>query len=274
MLSSCGDDGQSKKHQSLMEASKQELASALEERDQLLLLVNEISSGMEQIKNLEHILTINGNRALENPAKRRQLLSDMEAVKKTLQKRREKLAELETRIKNSTLSNEELQKSIEALRGLIDSQAQKLKQLNGLLSSATAKIDSLNLEVDSLNSTVATVNHNLDSVQAASARLANELNSCYYVIATKNQLKKHQIIGTAFLRKTKLLEGDFDKDFFVIGDKRNLRDIDLHSRKVKMYTNHPRDSYEIIETDNSKRLNITNPEKFWSLSNYLVIQID
>ena len=100
------------------------------------------------------------------------------------------------------------------------------------------------------------------------------MNTCYYVIASKSQLKEHQILETGFLRKSKLLKGDFDKGFFVIGDKRNLTSLDLKSKKIKIRTSHPEDSYRIIETEKQKTLTIISPEKFWSLTNYLVIQSD
>lgn len=82
LLQACVNKEPSIEHDSLMEASKQELAAALEERDRLLDLVKEISSDMDQIKHLEHIMTVAGAQSFENPAQRAQLLSDMAAVKK------------------------------------------------------------------------------------------------------------------------------------------------------------------------------------------------
>lgn len=274
LLSACGNKEQAKEQLSLMEASKQELATALEERDQLLGLVKEITTSMDQIKHLENIMTITGIQSVENPAQRAQLLSDMAVVKETLQNRREKLAELEARLQKSSLYTEELKSTVEALRNQIDTQTEDIESLRAQLSQANEQISSLNNEVDSLNSTVTIVSKNLDEAQAASTRLENELNTCYYVVAQKSQLKEHNIIETGFLRKSKLLKGDFDKGFFVIGDKRNLSTIDLRSNKVRIYTNHPEDSYEIHEVNKNKTLTITNPEKFWSLTNYLVVQID
>lgn len=274
LLQACVNKEPSIEHDSLMEASKQELAAALEERDRLLDLVKEISSDMDQIKHLEHIMTVAGAQSFENPAQRAQLLSDMAAVKKTLQNRREKLAELEARLQESSLYTEELKSTVEVLRKQIDSQTEDIESLRAQLSRANERISSLNSEVDSLNCTVATVNRNLDDTRVAAARLENELNTCYYVVATQSQLKEHQIIETGFLRKSKLLEGDFDKGFFVIADKRNLSTINLNSGKAKIYTNHPEDSYEITEVNKNKILTITNPEKFWSLTNYLVVRIN
>lgn len=274
MLTSCGNKEKSQEQQSLLAASRQELATAIEERDQLLSLVKEITTSMDQIKHLENIMTISGTQSFENPARRAQILSDIAAVKDTLQGRREKLAELESRLQKSSLYTDELKGTIEALRRQIDTQTKDIEELRRQLSEADEKISTLSNKVDSLNTTVETVSQNLSEAEATSLRLENELNTCYYVVAPKLQLKEHKIIETGFLKKSKLMKGDFDKGFFIIGDKRNLKTIDLDSNKAKVFTNHPADSYEITEKDKQKTLTILDAERFWSLTNYLVIQID
>ena len=44
--------------------------------------------------------------------------------------------------------------------------------------------------------------------------------------------------------------------------------------KAQLMTNHPRDSYEIVDNDGVKTLHISNPHRFWEKSNFLVIKID
>ncbi len=259
---------------SLMEASRQELATALEERDQLLCLVKEISVSMDQIRHLENIMTVSGTHAKENPSQRTRILSDISSLKRTLKQRREQLAQLETRLEESSLYTDELKSTVKILYNQIDTQTREIENLRGQLTMANARIDSLNNAVDLLNTTVATINDNLDMANAASIRLEDELNTCYYIVTSKSELKKHQILETGFLRKSKLLKGDFDKGFFVIGDKRNMHTIELNSDKARVHTNHPEDSYAIRKENNKKILVILDPEKFWSLTNYLVIQTD
>ena len=87
-------------------------------------------------------------------------------------------------------------------------------------------------------------------------------------------MKENKIIETGFLRKTKVLEGDYEINYFTKGDKRTLTEIPLHSKKAKIYTKHPEGTYEIADNDGVKTLLITDPTRFWSLSNFLVIQID
>lgn len=271
MLFSCNVNNE-KEQQSLAEVTKQELATALNERDQLLSLVKEVSAGLNEIKQLENIMTIAANKQYENPGQKTRILADIASLKKKIQQRKTHLDDLESKLQKSTINGKELQETIKALRTQIDSQMEEIESLRQQLTAANEHIGALNNAVDSLNTTVTTVTGERYAAQEASVKLENKLNACFYVIATKSELKKHNIIESGFLRKTKLMKGDFDKDFFVISDKRTLTTLPLNATKVKVLSSHPENSYELIEENGQKNLKINNPDKFWSLSNYLVIQ--
>ena len=268
MLLSCNVNNE-KEQQSLAEVTKQELATALNERDQLLSLVKEVSAGLNEIKQLENIMTIAANKQYENPGQKTRILADIASLKKKIQQRKTHLDDLESKLQKSTINGKELQETIKALRTQIDSQMEEIESLRQQLTAANEHIGALNNAVDSLNTTVTGERY---AAQEASVKLENKLNACFYVIATKSELKKHNIIESSFLRKTKLMKGDFDKDFFVISDKRTLTTLPLNATKVKVLSSHPENSYELIEENGQKTLKINNPDKFWSLSNYLVIQ--
>lgn len=263
-----------KEQQSLAEISKQELATALSERDQLLSLVKEVSAGLNEIKQLENIMTITASQPAENPSQKTQILSDIASLKEKIQQRKTQLNDLENKLQKSTINNKELKETIDALRVQMDTQIEEIESLRKQLTAANEQIGVLNNTVDSLNTTVSTVTDERNTAQEASVRLENELNTCYYVVARKSELKDHNIIESGFLRKTKLMKGDFDKGFFVISDKRTLTTLPLNTEKAKILTNHPASSYEVAEENGMKVIRITNPDQFWSLTNYLVVQKD
>ena len=268
------DESEEAHKQAIADASKVELQNAVADRDQLFLLVNEISQGMDQIKALENILTVNSTVNGETPSQREQIQADMASIQKALQERREKLAELEKKLNSSNLTNNNLRNTIATLRNQIDSQASEIETLKSSLTAANNRIGELNTAVDSLNTTVTTVTEQKDKAEQQSVDLANELNTCYYAVGSKKELKENGIIETGFLRKTKIMEGDFDRNFFTTADKRTLTTIPLHSNKAKVLTNQPESSYVIEDQGGQKVIRVTNPDSFWSLSNYLVVQID
>ncbi len=277
MLSACNNKAEeeaARQQQALQEATKQELEVAVAERDQLLVLVNEITEDMNKIKQLENILTVSNGVGAEGTAKRAQVEEDIAAIQQTLEQRRQQIEKLEARLKKSNLNNKNLQATIESLRQQLDTQSAEIETLRANLSDAQAQISHLNTKVDSLNTTVENVTDERDAAQRESVELADEMNVCYYVAASKNELKEHKILETGFLRKTKILKGDFDQSFFVTADRRTLTSIPLYSEKAKLLTTHPESAYTLEDENGQKVLKIHNPDSFWSLSNYLVVQIN
>lgn len=258
--------------QAMEQATRQELTDAVADRDQLLSLVNEISANMEQIKNLENILSV--NTGSETPGQRDQIRADLSAIQSALQERRQRLDELEQRLNSSNLNNNNLRTTVAGLRRQLDEQATEITTLRTNLDQAREQISNLDATVDSLHTAMTDINAQRDSTDRANTQLTDELNTCYYAIGTKDELRANHIIETGFLRRTKLMEGNFDQNFFTRADKRTLPSIDLNSNKAQVLTNMPADSYTIVEANGHKVLQITQPAKFWSLSNYLVIQID
>ena len=272
-LSACDASAHSER-QSLMEISKQELADAIAERDQLLALVKEISAGMQQIRQLESRTVQASADSRDVSAVRSQILGDIAEIKHITQERKRYIDRLEKSLENSTINNNELHETLDALRMQLDAQMAEVESLRLQLISATERIGDLNQSVDSLNSTVTSVTEELDAAQAEALILENKLNLCYYVVATKSQLNDADIVKGGFLRKTQVLPENFDSTAFITDDRRTLLRIPLHSRKARVYTSHPDSSYEIVEADGAKTLVILDPARFWSLSNYLVVMID
>ncbi len=250
------------------------LEVALANQDSLLSLMNEITDGMNQIKNLEQILTSSTDLNNETKSRRDEIRDDMMAIQQALQDRRQRLEQLEKRLKTDKAKNASLLKSIEGMKAQIAQQESTIETLRNDLAAANIEVGRLGQAVDSLNTTVADVTAERNAAQQQSAQLTQELNTCYYAIGSKQELKDNKIIETGFLRKTKIMAGDFKQGFFTTADKTSLTTVKLHSKKAKVLTNQPSDSYQIVDDGGQKVLKITNTNRFWSLTNYLVVQID
>lgn len=278
LLAACGDD---KKAASTDDTSvdqlvqtRDSLQQVIANQDSLLSLINELGDGMEQIKMLENILS-SENLQSETPDRRNKIRNDMADIQRTLNERRQRLAELEARLNKSNANNAHLRQAITSLKSQIAAQVTTIESLRKDLASANIYIDQLTQNVDSLNTTVANTIEEKNVVEQKNEELTNQLNTCYYVIGSKSELKAHDIIETGFLKKTKIMPEDFQSSYFTVADQRTLTSLPLHSKKAKVLTSQPSDSYQIVSDANGmKVLNITNPEKFWSTYKYLVIQVD
>ena len=252
---------------SLME---QELRETIASQDSLLALMNSIGDDMARLKEMEGLMT-NPSFAESSPEHKAQITTDIATIQNELETRRVKLSDLEKKLKNSNADNANLRKAIATLKNQIDEQEATISSLSTSLANAKIEIEALNKDISILNNKVDSVNVEKENVEN---RLTNELNTVFYALGNKNELKEHKLIETGFLRKTKVLPGDFEESYFTKVDKRTLSQLPLLSKKAKVITNQPQDSYSIDTQDNGmKVLNILDPDRFWAVSNFLVVQI-
>ena len=257
-------------------ALQDSIATANAEKDSLMQLMGDIADGMQQIKVLEDIVSVN-NLSGETPDRKKQLRDDIVLIQQAINKHKARLAELEQRLKQSTNYNETMQKSIANLKAQLEQQQKNINSLTEQLAAAHVQIKNLNQSVDSLSVVNKNVTREKEEAQQQSRQLTAEvdnLNTCYYVIGSKKELKANKIIETGFLRKTKILQGDFEMSYFTKADRRTLSEIPLHSNKAELMTNHPKDSYEIVSNGAVKTLRILNANRFWEKSNFLVVKVD
>lgn len=257
------------------------LQVALANQDSLLSLMNDITEGMNQIKQMENILSTGGLGA-ETPDQRQKIREDMEQIQRALELRRQRLEQLEQQLAASNSNNAELQRTIKSLKAQIATQEQSIEGLRTQLADANIQIEGLSSSVnrltadnDSLAGVAAAETAARNEAEAQAAALTNEINTVYYAIGTGKELKDHNILtGGGLFKGAKVNTGDFDTTYFTKADKRNLKQISLNSKKAKLKTSQPADSYQIVEGANGmKVLKITNPTKFWNASPYLVVEI-
>lgn len=254
---------------------------ALANQDSLLVILNDITEGMNQIKQMENILN-SGALGAETPDKRRQIREDMEQIQNALEQRRQRLEQLEQQLAASNQNNATLQRAVANLKTQIADQEKTIDGLRSQLADANIQIEGLNRSVDqlghekdSLTTVVEVESTARQDAERRAVELNNEMNTCYYAIGTGKELKSHNLMESGFLRKTKVMPANFDQSYFTTGDKRSLRTINLGSKKAKVMTNQPADSYEIVDGANGmKILKITNPARFWNQSNFLIIKTD
>lgn len=249
------------------------LHMVLANQDSLFVLLNDITDGMSQIKAMEKILNSSDLNA-ETTSRKEQIKNDMAAIQLALQQRRLRLAELEKKLSSSQQYSATLKRTVDNLKAEIAQQEASISTLRNDLQAAKIQVADLSRSVDSLNTTVTQERKATELAQQETQTVTNELNTCFYAIGSKSELKEANVIETGFLRKTKLLQSDFQQSYFTRADKRTLTDIATHAKKAKILTNMPADSYQIEDTDGYKIVHITDPARFWSLSNYLVIQVD
>lgn len=243
--------------------------------DSLLLLMGDIYAGLDSI-NMQEGLLYNMEKNGEKVDRRASIRENLAGIKARLQQNRDVLAQMQSKLDNSTGNNAVLKKTIADLQTRIDQQEKKIAELNSELENANIQIADLNNQVTQGKEELAAETEAKEKAQAETLAAEAAANRVYYAIGTNKELKKNGLLEKKFLGATKVMQGDdVNMNYFTTADKRNLSMINTGGKKVKIWSNVPEGSYEIIDNGSgTQTVKIVNPTQFWSRTPYLIIQID
>lgn len=273
MMASCsGEKGKSTEDSLQIVTVQYEQASSF--NDSLLLLMGDIYDGLDSINTQEGLL-YSMEKGGEKFDRRAEVRQNLESIKERLQKNRELLAQMQAKLDKQTGENSVLKKTIADLQARIENQEVKIMQLNTQLENANAEIANLNSQVAQGKEDLEAETAAREQAQAEATAAENLANRVYYAIGTNKELKNNGLLEKKFLGATKVLQGDFNENYFTTADKRTLSVINTGGKKVKIWGNTPKDSYEIIDNSNgTQSIKITDPKAFWERSPFAIIQID
>ena len=274
MFSSCGE---MKKNEAL-KAQNDSLNVALAERDAelegIMEAFNEVQEGFRLINEAENRVDLQAGK-VEGVSAAQKIREDILFISEKLQSNRTRIAELEEQLKNSKYASSQLKKTIANFKEELEAKSQQIETLQTELASKNIRIAELDDAVAGLTQNVADLVAENKVKDAMVATQDKALNAGWFVFGTSSELKDQKIISKKLLQKTKVLENeDFNKDYFTQIDIRTDKEIKLYSKEAKLLTAHPEGTYELVKDDKGQlTLNITNPNKFWSVSRYLVIEV-
>ncbi|GAB4294911.1 MAG: hypothetical protein Kow0068_19730 [Marinilabiliales bacterium] len=253
------------------------LQAIINERDntinEFFSAINEINDNLALIKEKENIISVNTSSGNEiTPDIKNQINEDILTIYNLLEKNRAKLNHLNQRLKDSDIKILELNKMIEKL-------TKELEEKNNEITALTEELEVLNIIIDDLNANIDSITKVTENQNEIINEKDQELNTAYYVYGTTKELKANEIItkegGFVGIGAVEKLMKDFNKNYFTKIDIRETKRIPLMVKKAKIITNHPTDSYVFDGPDGRiDNLIITDPDKFWSISKYLVIVTD
>ena len=230
---------------------------------------NEIEKSMNEVTQKQKLVSTTAGGEINGSSKER-ILNSISDIDKMLQENKERIAALSRKLKNSSVKIAEFEKMVLAL--------------NEQIAVKSSEIDSLNTRVLSLNNTVAELNTKVDTLTQQNSAKAQtivdqtaKIQTAYYTKGNYKELKTKSIVikdgGFIGLGKSEVLKQDFDRSAFTTINIMQVTDIPVAAKSVELLTNHPSDSYTLKKDQNNvvSNLVITNPEKFWSSSKYLVL---
>lgn len=247
------------------------------EANDMLSILNDVENGFAKIKEAEgHLMVQSVTQQETTPATRERLASDMEYVARILKQNKEQLARLQSQLKNSRFQSAELEKRIAGLSQEIEEKAAMILSLQQQLADKDARIQKLGDEILSLNENVSNLQGTKAEQEQVISNQDKSIHTAWYAFGSKAALKSQNILSKdGLFRPKEVLTKEFNESAFTRIDIRNLNSLPLASKRARILTSHPASSYTLTkEATGMMVLNITDQERFWSASKYLVIQTD
>jgi chromosome segregation ATPase len=276
-----------------LEIRNNELTNQLEEMDSsmnsYLETISEIEDNLAVIKLKQNMIATNASKDVEfDHEMRKSLVNDLQAINSLMTTNKEKITELQNLLKNSNFQVAEFKKLVARVNT-------KLVEKDEEIASLTTRLEDLAFRNQTLDDNVRFLTIRVDTLSAVNqvqiatiqnqkkliSRNLEELSSGFVATGTLKELEEKQIIkkegGILGLGAVSALNSEVDRDNFLRIDIQKTQTIPLMVKKVRVITNHPQDSYKIEESENGELLAslvITNPDRFWNTSKFLVVRVN
>ena len=254
----------------------QENKNKTQQLDELNGVLSTIAIGLDSIAVQENILFNNSGRDGVRLDKH-EIAARLNGMADILARQRAKIQVLQDSLANRKASQgvEHLQRVVEFLNQQLAEKDQVIRSLRADLNNSKKDITQLRASLSDMKSRAVKAENKTQVLTTALSKQDDVINECYVRIGTKKQLSAAGLLKGGFLQKKKVNYEDVDKSKFNAVDIRKFCEITLKSNNPKILTPQPSNrSFHFEESgDGSCTLVITNPTLFWSVSNYLIIQL-
>ena len=254
---------------------------------QLTASIDEISANLDSISTREAMLC----RITEHADKKSKIILQIKGLGNLLTEKQNQidklLSERVKKVDASAVSNptiDNLYKMIEFLSSQLKEKGYRVNQLEQVANRKDVTVDQLKYIVMNQANSVDAMRYrfNMATLEKEYALLntkenqrikeEKELNKVYYIIANKETLKEKGLLKVSFFSK-KVNNNNVVKELFTEANSKDLKTLNINSSSPKLLSQNPEGSYTLTENeDGTTTLTITNTDKFWNVSRYLIIQ--
>jgi hypothetical protein len=259
---------------------KSDLYQQMQQRDSVM---NDLENTFTEIENnlsfiKEKRSKVSLTEAEGGKNRKQALLEDVNLMNTMLEESEKKIADLEQKLKKSGLNMKAYEKRLQALNETIESQNTEIAELKKMIEDKNISLAELNTKVENMNFDMQKQADTISYKQNQIVKKTDQLNTAHVVTGTFKELKDEGIIdregGLLGIGSSKAIQENFDPKHFTELDIRQTKTIPLNSKKARVISEHPLNSYSLVEENGQVAyLQIENPEEFWRISKYAVIQV-
>lgn len=271
MITSCGKDYKSRKdilseNQNLLIS----LSQNTQELDEMMGMFNQIQEGFKRIKEAEGRVDMAAAENGSTMSRKERIEKDLEIISQAISESRAQIDKLQKQLLGSQTRSTQLQKAINTLQAELEEKSAQIDQLKSELESKDLHIAQLGERVESLNEDVSELQGKNQEQKVTIESQIESMNKGWFVYGTRRELKDQGILDRGEVLKTT----DFNQKYFIEVDIRTEKNIPFHSKRVKVMTTHPLESYSLNDAeDGTKVLKIIDTAAFWSVSKYVVVLV-
>jgi hypothetical protein len=256
------------------EAENLRLTAELRSRDSLIgdmtLSFDDIEKNLELVRERKELVDKAADTELSLDQRKR-IVRDLQLINGLMQDSRDRIAELTKRLDKSKIDASGLRK--------------RLKDLDMQLAMRDSSITLMKSDLLAKDFQITQVNEKLTSIELEIAKREavilqqeTEINKAYMAMGTFKELETQGVLtkegGLIGIGKRTEVREDVTHAKFKEVDVRTLHTVPLNADKAKLVTDHPKDSYRLVEEDDKLAyLEIKDPEQFWKLSRYMVVEV-
>jgi len=258
----------------LQEDRNDTLSIKLHQRDSLvndyMATLNQIEADIRFIKKQENILETLSNDPEFALDQRTRIVEDIRLVSNLIEQNKQKISQLNRKLKKSGIEINSLNEKIKLL-------SQTIEERDKGIETLTLELSKKDTELGELNQMIAKVEDTVKFQQKIIDHQTNQLNKAYIAYGNYKELKEKNIVikdgGFLGLGKTKSLEKDLSNEHFTVVDITEMKSFPLYSKEAELITEHPAGSYEWVEeNDTITYMIVLNPDEFWKISKYAVVE--
>ena len=261
VFAACGNGAGQKALQDSNDSLRNELSLKDAALSELVGTMNLIEEGFKKINEMQGRINLS---SITNEVSNSKIVEEnIENITSALAKNKAEIDKLKKELLDGKKATKELKELIFNLeQQLID----KGHELFALQKSLADK----NIHIGRLDSIVTMLTRENTGQELQLIAQEEELNSVWYAIGTKSELKGENILSGGEIMR----ESDVNMKYFTKADKRELKTIETFAKRAKLLTNHPNGSYTLERNaDKQYVLTITDADAFWTTTKYLVIQV-
>lgn len=257
----------------LMETAQKEI-----QLNQFVETMGQIEENIRLIKEKEQIISLQAESGDTKGRAGEQINEDIQLIYDLMVQNKDRIQQLESQMKNSGVDNSKLNKLVAGLNQQLQDKSKEILALQDQLEQRDVHITHLSNELFTLNYEIDSIRKVTEATRSQLSMTTDEYNTAWFAIGTRSELREKNILtrdGFLFFGSTHVLKEEFDKQYFNQIDIREKEEFPLYSNKVEVLTSHPAGSFEITTgEDDMKILVVTDSRQFWSISKYLVVQVN